>query len=605
MKNMKLKILVALFLTMMAFASSAQILKSVYFVDGVPTRHQLNPAFAPRSGYIGIPALGNFGLSVNSNVGLGTFLYPNKDNEFNSFLHKDVSSSDFLDKLNRNNVLDANLNLNIIQFGFHAGKNSFTSFDINVKSNTYTTLPKELFSFLKTGMSNPTGNYYDFSDVGVNTQNYIDVALGHSRQINKKLRVGIKLKALLGVVNAYTHFDHLNVTMSQDEWIIRGKGELISSGLKFETEEKVNDKGETVSEVTGAEMGDIGLNGLGFAFDAGATYKLKDNLELSLAVLDLGYMNWDKSVKGYMDGEPIRFSGFDDLSISDDEKDKDNSFDDQMDDLTDDVEALFTFYEMKDVGNIKNRQTTNPTLNVGAEYSLFNDKFSVGLLSSTLFRKKFTISDAMLSANYSPAKWFALTAHTSISNIGWTWGGLLNLSPRVFNFFVGATVVSSKLSPQYIPVNEAILNVNFGFNVLFGHKDKRKKKAAEEEIVYTVVAPVVKDTVQKDTVVEPVTTVDPVAPIKQEEVKEIDSDTLSNSYYVIVGSFKSKGKAEELQKKLDVMGFKESVILVNELGMYRVSANSYSTHSACWEEVFEMRKKFPQFIKAWGLLAEA
>ena len=73
---------------------------------------------------------------------------------------------------------------------------------------------------------------------------------------------------------------------------------------------------------------------------------------------------------------------------------------------------------------------------------------------------------------------------------------------------------------------------------------------------------------------------------------------------MIVGSFKNKGKAEQLQHKLDFMGFKNSVILINELGMYRVSANSYATHSACWEEVFELRKKYPEFIQTWGLLAE-
>ena len=49
------------------------------------------------------------------------------------------------------------------------------------------------------------------------------------------------------------------------------------------------------------------------------------------------------------------------------------------------------------------------------------------------------------------------------------------------------------------------------------------------------------------------------------------------------------------------MGFKESAILRNENGMYRVTTASFNTHTDCWNEVFLIRKKYPQFTDAWGL----
>ena len=125
-----------------------------------------------------------------------------------------------------------------------------------------------------------------------------------------------------------------------------------------------------------------------------------------------------------------------------------------------------------------------------------------------------------------------------------------------------------------------------------------KKKAAEKEPLEVMIAPVPvkKDTVYKEVAPE----VDPVAPIKEEKVVDTESDSI-RAYYVIVGSFKSKQRVENLRKRLVFMGFKESAILRNENGMYRVTTAPFNTHTDCWNEVFLIRKKYPQFADAWGL----
>ena len=65
---------------------SAQTLNSSYFMEKMTKRNQLNPALKTPNGYVSFPALGNFYLGVNSNLGLGTFLYP-RGNELVTFLH--------------------------------------------------------------------------------------------------------------------------------------------------------------------------------------------------------------------------------------------------------------------------------------------------------------------------------------------------------------------------------------------------------------------------------------------------------------------------------------------------------------------------------------
>ena len=87
---------------------SAQTLNSSYFMEKMTKRNQLNPALKTPNGYVSFPALGNFYLGVNSNLGLGTFLYP-RGNELVTFLHPSVPADDFLGKLTPNNTVELDL----------------------------------------------------------------------------------------------------------------------------------------------------------------------------------------------------------------------------------------------------------------------------------------------------------------------------------------------------------------------------------------------------------------------------------------------------------------------------------------------------------------
>ena len=78
-----------------ALAGMAQTLHSSYFLENMPYRHQLNPAFMSPSGYVGFPVLGNFNIMLNSNVGFGTFLYP-RGYELATFMHSFVGTKEVL-----------------------------------------------------------------------------------------------------------------------------------------------------------------------------------------------------------------------------------------------------------------------------------------------------------------------------------------------------------------------------------------------------------------------------------------------------------------------------------------------------------------------------
>lgn len=113
----------------MALTAAAQDLRTSYFMETSVNRHEMNPALLSES-YVNIPlVLGNFNLGTTSNFGLKTFVYKMQptwqgygvDNRnLTTFMHPDVSASEFLGGLNDKSRLALNLKYQLVGVGFKA-----------------------------------------------------------------------------------------------------------------------------------------------------------------------------------------------------------------------------------------------------------------------------------------------------------------------------------------------------------------------------------------------------------------------------------------------------------------------------------------------------
>ena len=191
--------------------SFAQAPHSAYFMDNMPNRHLLNPAFTPDFNYVSIPALGNLQIGTNANVGIDDFLFP-RNGELVTSLNSSVSSEEFLGRLKSINSIEANVNLDVISFGFKAW-GGFNTFNIGVRSHTSVVLPYELFEFAKIGQVNGGPTAYDINDLRLSSTNYVELALGHSHQLTEKLRIGAKFKYIAGLGRADALVENINVQM--------------------------------------------------------------------------------------------------------------------------------------------------------------------------------------------------------------------------------------------------------------------------------------------------------------------------------------------------------------------------------------------------------
>lgn len=459
-KNMKNNIcrhLVAAAFLMAGGVASAQTLNSAYFTDDYKFRHDLNPAFGNEQNYFSIPALGNISINMQGNFGYKDVIMNNPQygqvtgaKKMTSFMNPYISTDEALSGLSKgNNRIVGDVNIALLSAGFK-GFGGYNTIELNAKASFGVSLPYTLFEFAKN-----TGNQnYEIGDIAVRARSYAELALGHSRQLNDKLRVGAKLKFLFGVANGDVLLENLRADLSgSDQWIVSGKAnaQVSMKGFKYKTKRsEYNDasKGE-YEHVNDVDVDGAGLSGFGMGLDLGAEYRVNQNLKLSAAVLDLGFISWSNNMKAVNRSENFVFNGFHDIAVK---EGSGATADDQADEY---VDQMTDFANLKDVGDQGGRTTAlAATVNVGGEYTLPQyDKLSIGLLSSTRINGKFSWTEGRLSANWKPLKWLDGGINFAVSSFAASMGYVLNIHPKGYNFFIGMDHILGKTSKEFIPLS--------------------------------------------------------------------------------------------------------------------------------------------------------
>ena len=397
MKRILFTILVSMLAATSAFAQQS-MLRSAYFMSGYNGRGDLNPAFSAERNYFSLPSLGGTALSVQSNMGVSTFLYT-IDGQLTTFMSSNVSPNDFLSKLKNNNRLGVNVGVSVFSLGIW-GRKSFFTFGIRQRVNAGLNVPYSLFDFMKNAGKS---QYYDISDIAVNADAYMEYSFGWSRQFADKINVGARVKFLMGEGRAEARIDKMHVQMTEDRWSVTSSGTLTAAcGLL-----DVKTKGETgadidspedvdlldefdFKELNGSNIGSL-IGGYGAAIDLGAELELIPGLRLSLAVNDLGGILWNSVTEAKTRKDSWSFEGFDNVSFDEGEG-KENSLSEQFKALGDDFQDLAKFYRTaKDASKFK---MLSMTLNFGAEYVMpFYKGLTAGFLSSSRFNGPHTWSE--------------------------------------------------------------------------------------------------------------------------------------------------------------------------------------------------------------------
>ena len=467
MKLTNIRCAAAAMMLAVAGGAAAQGLNSAYFTDEYKFRHDMNPAFGNEQNYVSVPALGNINIGLHGNFGYKDIVLDNpmylhgSDKRMTTFMNPYISAGTALDGFSKgNNRIVGDVGVTILSGGFKAF-GGYNTVEINSKTSFGMSLPYELFEFAKN-----TGNKtYDIGDVNAHAMSYVELAFGHSRQINEKLRVGAKLKFLFGLGRADLKLENMKADLAQnDKWTVSGKAtaDVSIKGFKYESEmDEYNnpDNGE-YEKVSDIDVDGFGLGGFGMAVDLGAVYQIDEDWRVSASVLDFGFISWSENAQAVNRSDRFEFDGFHDISVNDGAG---VSFDDQADNYGD---QITDFINLRDNGDKGGRTTgIGATLNFGAEYNLpVYRKITFGLLSSTRIKGAYTWTEGRLSANWKPLKWLDGGVNFAVNSFTASMGWVLNIHPKGYNFFIGMDHLLGSMSKEGIPLSSNA-SLNLGMSI--------------------------------------------------------------------------------------------------------------------------------------------
>lgn len=448
-------------------SAAAQTINSAYFTEDYKFRHMLNPAFGNEQNYVSIPALGNISVNTHGNFGyrdviMSNPMYPSlSSKKMTTFLNPYISAEDALSGFSTgNNRITGDVSLTILSAGFKAF-GGYNTIEINSRTTTGVSLPYELFEFAKN-----TGNHsYDIGDINAHAQSFAEIAFGHSRQINDKLRLGAKLKVLVGLGRADVKMRNMKADLTaEDKWTITGEAtaDVSMKGFSYVSEEKeYNIEGSgTYERVNDVDLDGVGVGGFGMAIDLGGVYEINEDWTVSASVLDLGFISWTNDMLAENRSKSFVFNGFHDVSVT---SDRGEEIDTKVDRYGDQLADFANLTDMDDKGG---RSTgIGATINVGVEYTLpVYRKVSFGALCTSRINGAYSWTEGRLSANYAPLNWLDGGVSFAVNSFTTSMGWVLNLHPKGYNFFIGMDHILGKTSKEMIPLSSNA-SLTVGMNI--------------------------------------------------------------------------------------------------------------------------------------------
>ena len=423
----------------------AQNYQSGFFLDNNTYSYRFNPAQTGDRTFVGV-GINNVNLSANGNIGISSLIYPS-GNGLVTGLNSAVSSEEFLGNLKDVNRLAFDLNESVLAFGFKAGE-AYHTVEFNIRAGGNASLPKDLFEFLKNGSRE---NPYDLSDVNVSANAFAELAYGYSRSISDNLKVGGRVKALVGLANMNTQFNKANMAINEN-----GISYDVDAAIRFAAPMVQAGADNTIT----TDM-KIGPSGFGAALDLGASLALlDDHLTLSAALLDLGGISWKYNTALTSKGA----DSFEGAVISTDS-------DNMMDDITSSLDKFMSIADFKATNSDESEFGALPcTINLGARYRIPQvEMLSVGLLS-TVKTGNAGWYDLRAGATVTPVKWFSLACNAGVNSFGTTVGAAASITALCANIALG---IESSIGPAAdlgaikAPLNPFRTMANLGISFVF------------------------------------------------------------------------------------------------------------------------------------------
>lgn len=374
---------------------------------------------------------------------------------------------------------DVNFSLNLLNFGFRVKERNYFTLDMSVKGNTTVFTSCDLTRLLLFGTGKE--GYFDMRQTSIEAMLYGELALGYIRRINEKWTAGAKLKGLLGFAGVHTDIDAMNFHASHQRWNMSAKGNMYMMA----------------DGITQNEDGSFGFNtsdwrqlvkpsGIGAAIDLGITFKPIENLTLSAAITDIGFIRWNRNnianinIDGDFSFEGIEFSP----SFNADTLE---NYANRMWDIMRDSIKYTTSMGLNHTVN----QYLTTSVNLGAEYGILENKISFAALGNFRINHNKFMPEITMGVNLRPANWFKVyLSHTIAGRLTGTIGAGLNVKVGPLNMYLISDFLPTSFvrvqNLEGVPNNLVVpyaynrFNVQTGLVFHFGRSNDRDRDGVSD-----------------------------------------------------------------------------------------------------------------------------
>jgi len=475
--NRKVTYILILLLVVIVHDSSAQNSQVLYHMN-LPQNYLLNPGIRPTSLlYIGLPALSGVNLNINNNFVNFSDVFINNptDTTVITILHPDYDITEFLPKIKDINSIESGVLVQLLGLGFNVGKDLYIFLDINERVDANVLLPGDLLRLGFEGNEQFVGSRIDLSSLRGDVKYYREAGLGFSKNFTDRLRIGVKGKVLFGITSASIDNKSLGLTVNDDY------SHTVDADLTVNLSAPVNVYINAENNIDSIKIDTSRFDGtknfinyfletqnMGLGLDIGAEFRFSDNLKISAAITDLGYIKWKKDISNLEAESQFNFSGYDLQDVYDEKM----TFDSLSKELIDSLKNSFILTDTKTPFT-----TYLPFgVSVGGSYNLTKN-LSLGLLSYTRITGKQVREALTVSANLNFGNLFSTSiAYTMANKTYDNMGFGLAFRAGMFQIYAIADripmtwdkVILSKAKIP-IPENWKTFNARIGLNLTFGN----------------------------------------------------------------------------------------------------------------------------------------
>ncbi|MFB1040541.1 MAG: DUF5723 family protein, partial [Polaribacter sp.] len=295
-----MRIIVLIFAFLIGLNSFSQNKQVLYDFAGLPQTLLLNPGLeTDYKFHIGVPLLSGISSEIKSTGFSLSEIFSVNNNTINDKI------SAVLKKIDANDYLKVNTQIEVFSAGFRFDKKTYISFGFYQELDAIGYLPKDAFTLINEGNTSYLNKSFSISEMIYKLDVLGVIHAGISRKVSDKLTLGGRFKVYSSALNLETTNNSGTFTtrLSNNNMYIHylDNLNLRTSGLRSNN--------EYISDAsTYFENSLLGGN-LGAGIDLGFTYHATPQLQFSGSLIDFGFVHHTKNIQNQLIVGSFTFEG--------------------------------------------------------------------------------------------------------------------------------------------------------------------------------------------------------------------------------------------------------------------------------------------------------